>query len=203
MKKSNTENKEGIQMNLEEYNNKFYEDTYYDIDVRLFIQTYHHIHNLRGKLISEQLKLKEHYKTLNEYERLYLDLIQVCDKYCEHFVTLPVQNKHKVGLPIFLQLKEEYKKTGIQQMLSETKFIDNYPYLLVDFIYKQDNSYPEELLPLVNSQFLLKQINQHYMQEIFDTNDKYFTPEGNLNLDVIDIITYTEEHTELLREDYE
>lgn len=190
-------------MNLEEYNNEFYEDTYYDIDVRLFIQAYNHIHNLKGTNISEQIKLTEHYKTLNEYERVYLDLIQVCDKYCEHFITLPVQNKHKVGLPIFLQLKEEYKKTGIQQILKEPSLIDNYPHLLVDFIYKQDNSYPEELLPPANQQFLLKQINQHYNQMIFDTDDKYFTPDGDLNQDIIDIITYTKEHTELLREDYE
>ena len=194
-------------MNLEEYkehNNKFYEDTYYDIDVRLFIQAYHNLYNLKGRHIPDQIKLSEHhYKTLNEYERVYLDLIKICDKYCEHFITLPVQNKHHVGLPIFLQLKEEYKKTGIQQIISETKFTDNYPYLLVDFIYKQDNSYPEELTPPSNSQFLLKQINQHYMQEIFDTDDKYFTPDGNLNTDIIDIITYTEEHTELLRDDYD
>jgi len=190
-------------MNLEEHNNKFYEDTYYDIDVRLFIQAYHNIHNLKGPHIPDQIKLSEHhYKTLNEYEKVYLDLIKILDKYCEHFITLPVQNKHKVGLPIFLQLKEEYRQDnkGIQEILNKTTEPD---YILLDLIYKEDGSYPEELTPPSNKQFLLKQINQHYMQEIFDTDDKYFTPDGNLNTDIIDIITYTEEHTELLRDDYE
>lgn len=184
-------------------NKKFYEDTYYDLEVRIFKKVVDNIFDLKGTEVENILELTTEYEVMNEYEELYIKIVKVMDKYCEHFISTIVLNKHHVGLPIFLQLKKEYQKDGTEKILNELKFIDKYPFLLLDILYKEDNSYPDELLPPVNRQYLFKQINNFYEQEIFNTNDEYFTKDGRLDINKISIEEYTKNHTELLRDDYQ
>ncbi|WP_323736263.1 hypothetical protein PXD04_10330 [Methanosphaera sp. ISO3-F5] len=189
-------------MNLEEYNNKFYEDTYYDLDVRLFLKAYSSVQIVKGTNITDQVTITDddckNDNGLNEYEKLYLHIIKILDTYCEHFVIKPVVRKHNVGLPVFLQLKKEYqeKNKGINMILDNIHHPD---YILLDLIYKEDGSYPEELIPPCNTQYLYKEINNFYEQEIFDTDSKYFDETGQ----VLNQVEYAKNHIQLLRDDYE
>lgn len=189
---------------IREHNQSFYEDTYYDLEVRLFIKTYNNINNHLGKDIDKQLlELSMHYPELNPYEQLYYKIINVLDKYCKQFTFLPVIGKTRIGLPVFLKIKEEYEEQEEQKIimliLNRLSFLECYPFILLDLIPCDDYTSCNDKY---YDQNLLKQINMHYNQELFDTDDKYFLEDGKLNLNVISVIDYTQQHTELLHEDY-
>lgn len=164
-----------------EHNKKIYQNPEYSTDVRNFLQAYDIIQNKKGTKIEEQLTCKENNK-LNKYTKIYLQIITILDKYCKHICTKPQFNKTEIGFPMFIQLYEKYTITeGLQKINEELEpILEENPYIQIDLIYKKDNSFPEELIRPTNTQYLHKMINQHYNQEIYKTDDKYFDKKGNI-----------------------
>lgn len=166
------------------HNQKIYNNNEYTENVRMFLKAYDIINYKKGTHIEEQLTCKEN-KELNKYSTLYLKIMDVLDKYCKHIVTKPQFNKEEVGFPLFIQLYSEYTKpnmtNGILRINEElTPILDENPYITVDLIYKKDNSFPEELIRPVNVQYLHKMINEHYNQDIYKLDDKYFDEDGRI-----------------------
>lgn len=87
---------------------------------------------------------------------------------------------------MFIQLYDEYPQLETILKINEElePIIKENDYITVDLIYKEDNSYPEELIRPVNTQYLHRMINEHYNQDIYKLDDKYFDDDGKiLNLE--------------------
>ncbi len=162
-------------------NKEFYEDENYTEDVREFMKAYDKINTTKGTEIEDQLTCKET-GTLNKHATTYLTIISIFDKYCEHFTTIPQFCQDAIGLPIFIQLKQEYSSNitqSIELMNKELQFLEG-TYIQVDIIYNKDNSYPKDFLPPAKHKVLFKYINEHYDQEIYCLESKFFDETGRI-----------------------
>lgn len=179
---------------IKENNKKFYNDTYYERDIRLFIHAYNNIADRYGTNINNQLELTYKYPDLNEYEKLYIQIIEILNKYCTRFKTTPLSTKNTVRLPIFLQLNKELPSNTITKLFHELdQCTNNYPFLIIEYIFRNETDYPYTTLEMY------KQLNEHYHQSLFDVKTEYFTETGELNMDKISLLDYIKNHTNLLR----
>ena len=165
---------------LTELNKDFYDNNKYSYDVRQFLKAFDTINKYKGTHVVDQLTCKEN-NNLNEYAICYLRILNVFDKYCEHFCTVPQFNKTAIGLPMFVQFYTEYSldiPDTLNKINEELEFLDEYPFIELDIIYRKGNDYPNELIYPTNQKYLFGLINAHYEQEIYDLDDKYFDDDG-------------------------